>query len=531
MLVSVHPPLELGALVWVALVPWMLVVARASNARAALVQALWLEWIVGIGWGWWLPEAVADFFAVPVGVGVIALALNASIHQLHWLPFAWCVRRASIAPGSTRATVIALFLLPAAYCAFDWVLPGIFQHGLGATLHDLPRLRQTAAIGGVPMLTGLVIIVNLALAVVARAGLEHDGAERRPRTIGLAVAAAGLPLAAALLYGEHRLTQLAIGDDATGPALRVAIVQGNVDGEVKRRWSRGDPDAARTALDVYLDATRRLLASRSGIDLVVWPETAYPGIYRRPESEFQARLNADFDRFIHTSGVPIVFGAYDREDRTDRRILRNALFAVQAEPGQARTTLSPSQRYVKTILFPLGETVPWSSAPDEASPFWPAARFSPGDGPAVLSIRRPGEGSTVQIGPLICYEDLFTRHVVALEHLGANLLVNVSNDSWFRDRGEPRLHLIYARMRSVEIGLPQVRVTNTGYSAVILPSGKLAHSTAYGARTADVVDVALRRPIARTLIARWGDWFGGACAGFVALFGVFEFAGRRARLR
>jgi apolipoprotein N-acyltransferase len=471
MLVSLHPPLELGAIAWVALVPWILVVARASTPRAAILQALWLELLVGFGWGWWLPEAVADFFSVPVWTGVVALALNAAIHQLHWLPFAWCVQHASARMNSAGGTAIALFLLPAAYCAFDWLLPGVFQHGLGAALHDLPRLRQAAAIGGVPMLTGLVLLVNLAVAVVLRAGLGRDGSIARSRVVGVALAAASLPLAAALLYGEHRLGQLAATQDVPDRTLRVAIVQGNVEGEVKRRWSRGDLDAARQALDVYLDESRRLLASRPRPELVVWPETAYPGIYRRPENEGQARLNASFDRFIHTSGVPFVFGAYDREERTDRRILQNALFAVQAEAGQARTTLSPSQRYVKTILFPLGETLPGSSAPGENAGFWPASRFSQGDGPGILSIRGPQDGSTVRIGPLICYEDLFISHVAALERLGADLLVNVSNDAWFGDRGEPRLHLIYARLRTVEVGLPQVRVTNTGYSAVILPSG------------------------------------------------------------
>jgi apolipoprotein N-acyltransferase len=528
MLVSLHPPLELGAIVWVALVPWLVVVVRAPTTRVAILQALWLELLVGFGWGWWLPEAVADFFSVPVSAGFVALVLNAAIHQLHWLPFAWCVRHASARTSSARGTAIVLFLLPAAYCAFDWLLPGIFQHGLGAALHDWPRLRQAAAIGGVPMLTGLVLLVNLAIAVVLRAGLGRDGSGPRSRVVGVAVAAASLPFAAALLYGEHRLDELAAAHDAADRTLRVAIVQGNVEGEIKRRWSRGDLDAARQALDVYLDETRRLLALRPRPELVVWPETAYPGIYRRPENEGQARLNAFFDRFIHTSGVPVVFGAYDREERMDRRVLQNALFAVQAEPGQARTALSPSQRYVKTILFPLGETLPWSSSAGETSRFWPTARFSPGDGPAVLSIRRPQDGSIVRIGPLICYEDLFTSHVAALERLGADLLVNVSNDAWFGDRGEPRLHLIYARLRSVELGLPQVRVTNTGYSAVIHPSGEIPHVTAYGARAADLVTLSMHRPSGRTLVARWGDWFGGACAGIVVLAGAFDFVARRA---
>jgi apolipoprotein N-acyltransferase len=84
------------------------------------------------------------------------------------------------------------------------------------------------------------------------------------------------------------------------------------------------------------------------------------------------------------------------------------------------------------------------------------------------------------------------------------LLVNVSNDGWFGDFGEPRLHLIYAKLRSVELGLPQVPVTNTGYSAVIQPSGDLIFESGYGERIAVVVPAPIpsRRPL--SLVARWG---------------------------
>ena len=184
---------------WVALVPWILVVQRASTTREALVQTLWLELLVGFGWGWWLPEAVAEFFSVPIWAGVVALGLNAAIHQLHWLPFAWCIRHVSTRTRSSRGEVIALFLLATSYCGFDWLLPGVFQHGLGAALHDLPRVRQAAAIGGIPMLTGLVVLVNLALAVVLRMSFAHDVREPRAGSIGMVVTAATLSIAAALL--------------------------------------------------------------------------------------------------------------------------------------------------------------------------------------------------------------------------------------------------------------------------------------------------------------------------------------------
>lgn len=528
LLAAVHPPIEWTPLVWVALVPWLTVVRRASCGSDAVLQAMWLQVLVGLAWGFWLPEAVAGFFGIPLAAGVVALAANAMIHHLHLLPFAYCVHAAERAATTPVRRALALLLLPTAYCGADWLLPGIFQHGIGAALHDLSRLRQLAGLGGVPLLTWLVVFANVALAAGVEAAFEHEAPVReRARRAALPLALLATAVAGALVHGEHRYAELTRASETAPRVVHVALVQGNVGGDLKRRWRRGDAEAAGQALRLYIRESQRLLSSRPRPDLVVWPETAYPGLYRRPENEDQARLNAAFDRFVHDMKVPFVFGAYDREERLDRRILRNSLFIVEPRPDQRPTELSPARAHAKSILFPLGETLPFVSDSFAHALLRPSAHFSRGSGPAVYPVGVPTGGPPTTIGPLICYEDLFLEHSAALARLGAELLVNVSNDGWFGDLGEPRLHLIYARLRSVELGLPQVRATNTGYSAVILPSGDLIFESGFDERVGAVVPTPISGSRKDSLVARWGSEFGFACLliagiGFGALLGWKE---------
>jgi apolipoprotein N-acyltransferase len=261
-------------------------------------------------------------------------------------------------------------------------------------------------------------------------------------------------------------------------------------------------------LEIYLRATRGLFEPGAKPELVIWPETTYPGVFRKPENDAQLALNVAFDRSIAARGTPLVFGAYDREDRLDRRVLRNALYFVEPAREQARHELSPMQAYHKSILLPIGEYFPLLD--EETVRRWlpHSAHFSRGEGARVYALSL-GEGEAIQLGPSICYEDLFSSHTAELANLGAELLVNVSNDSWFGDYGAARLHLIVATLRSVETRLPQVRATNSGYSGLILPNGDVLHETRFGSKEAKTIPVPIIEP-APTLRTRWGDWFGPA---------------------
>jgi apolipoprotein N-acyltransferase len=164
------------------------------------------------------------------------------------------------------------------------------------------------------------------------------------------------------------------------------------------------------------------------------------------------------------------------------------------------------QVYHKSTLFPFGEYLPFAERATARRWLPGAAHLSSGDGASVLELNL-GDSRNARLGPSICYEDVFPSHAGTLARLDADILINVSNDSWFGDHGAARWHLMMAAFRSIETRIPQVRATNSGYSAFILPDGSLHEVTSFDEST----ERSFALPIVDlepTPFTRFGDWFG-----------------------
>jgi apolipoprotein N-acyltransferase len=129
-------------------------------------------------------------------------------------------------------------------------------------------------------------------------------------------------------------------------------------------------------------------------------------------------------------------------------------------------------------------------------------------GPGPQSLDFPlREGRVLKVAPLICYEAIFPGYVAQAVSKGAELIVTISNDSWFGTSAGPKLHLTLAAFRSIETRLPQVRATNSGISAYISPTGELVREVETGQRAGVVMTIPPIEHIG-TLMVAWGDWFG-----------------------
>ena len=122
--------------------------------------------------------------------------------------------------------------------------------------------------------------------------------------------------------------------------------------------------------------------------------------------------------------------------------------------------------------------------------------------------------------PLICYEAVFPQDVNAAA-ARPDMLVQITNDAWFGTRSGPYQHLVQARMRALEQGLPMIRAANTGVSAMIAPDGQLLDQLPLG--QAGYIDAALPMPLPPTLYSRTGDWPVFLLCMFIA-GGVFFFS-------
>ena len=131
-------------------------------------------------------------------------------------------------------------------------------------------------------------------------------------------------------------------------------------------------------------------------------------------------------------------------------------------------------RYDKAHLVPYGEYLPMRGLlqPLGLSRLVPGdADFWPGPGPQTLELPGAGGRPPLKMGVQICYEIIFSGHVLE-EKDRPDFLFNPSNDAWFGSWGPPQ-HLAQARLRALEEGMPIIRSTPTGISAVIRPDGAL----------------------------------------------------------
>ena len=272
--------------------------------------------------------------------------------------------------------------------------------------------------------------------------------------------------------------------------MNVRVVQPNIGQESK--WREGY-DAI---------ATRRLteLSGKSSQEprLLLWPEAAVtaPLQDNRPaaaaataaERARAAALLGPNDRLI-TGGLAI-----QSADGSSVDTATNSIF-VLAPGGQV------IGRYDKAHLVPYGEYLPMRELLSSIG----LARLAPGDmdfaaGPGPRSIELGGQWG--RVGLQICYEIIFSGRVVDQTNR-PSFIFNPSNDAWFGSWGPPQ-HLAMARLRAAEEGLPVIRSTPTGISAVINAKGKIVEQIDW--RKAGAIDAVIP-PAAPTAtpFARFGN--------------------------
>ncbi len=494
-------------LVWVALVPWLAVLDRAPSLRAALAAGLLMCAAFVLLVFSWFPSAIQNYSGVPWMLSLLVVALLAPLIEPQFVTFALArhLARRSRTQSTQRGRFWRTALVGACvYVGTEWASPKLFADTLGHGLYASALMRQAADVAGAHGLTFVLLVANecvlAALHAVISDGRNAAGADARRHHLlrALAPAACAAALAAGLLsYGALRYRQLG-GADHPADGVTAGVVQVDLSQYGRLAAELGTFEAVRRILDAHFALSAEALR-RGNLDLLVWPETVYPTTFGAPKSEDGAAFDREIGAFAAATGVPLVFGAYDAEGGDE---FNAAVFLEPAAAG--RVTF---ETYRKRWLFPLIERVP-AVFESEAVRYWLPwlGTWKPGTGPQVvaLSLR---DGRTVRIAPLICYDALAPGLAIAAVRQGAEIIVTLSNDSWFTFGNVPRLILVLSAFRSIETRRPQVRATNTGVSAVITATGELLHTIGVHQRATLIGTVAAERS-AKTLMLAWGDWFG-----------------------
>ncbi|MDB5705430.1 MAG: apolipoprotein N-acyltransferase, partial [Sphingomonas bacterium] len=273
--------------------------------------------------------------------------------------------------------------------------------------------------------------------------------------------------------------------------LYVRIVQSNLGEE-----ERPTPDYAENNLRALEAMAGR---PRNNPRLIVWPEGAlryfvedgYPPdyYYRAAPMVVRHRIAA----LLGPRDVVLSGGNALRFDRAGNlTAATNSIFAIDARGAILA-------RYDKAHLVPFGEYLPLRPL----MTLFGLQRLVPGDldfaaGPKPRTIPLPGFG---QVGMDICYEIIFSGAVIDPAHRPA-VIFNPSNDSWFGTWGPPQ-HLAQARLRAIEEGVPIIRSTPTGISAVIDADGRLVKTIPL--HEAGAIELPIPGAHAPTLFSRAGN--------------------------
>ena len=481
-------PLKLWPVTLACLALLILAVERAPDRRTAFTRG----WLFGVGHFTlglnWIAHAFTFQATMPHWFGygaVLLLSLYLAVYPGLATLGAWWLNRAIGGkplsfPLLLAATWIATeYLRATLFTGFAWNPLGVIWMPTGAAI--------AATVIGTYGLGALAILAAGALRLATRR-------QYRPAAAILA------PLLLLALW-SHLATAPATPEGAP----RIRVVQPNIGQDEKY------------SVEAEYRNFRKLSTlsgeTRPAPRLIFWPEAAIPA-YLDLEPDWRARLAGLLGPgdLLLTGGDKVYFKPVEQDGMLVNKLAgaNNSVWIVTP-----RATLAG--RYDKAHLVPYGEYLPMRTLlePIGLSRLVPGdADFWPGPGPQSLTLPASLGRPPLKMGVQICYEIIFSGHVIDAGNR-PDFVFNPSNDAWFGSWG-PVQHLAQARLRALEEGVPIIRATPTGVSAIIDARGQVVR--ALGLNRAGYLDGGLPPALPPTVFAIVGNW--AALALIILLLGL-----------
>ncbi|WP_440903780.1 apolipoprotein N-acyltransferase [Catenovulum sp. SX2] len=394
-----------------------------------------------------------------------------------------------------RYSLYALWLLPAFWCLFEWlrsfVLTGFPWLSVGYSQFHTMWGKLAPLIGE----TGVTLVVVAMSLLPAVFSIIRKVSGTQTVAIAMLLTTITATSQHILRIADSPVLQPPINQlPRSTKLINLALVQGNIAQE--NRWQ---PEYLLPTMLKYQDISR---PHYSKTDIVIWPEAAIPAIEPNAQ-EFLANL----DKAANYTNTAIVTGIIDY--RPYSGAFYNSLIVVgqqQSEAGDASYFHGHDNRYNKHHLLPIGEFVPFEDWLRQLSPIFdlPFSSFTRGD-----YVQHDLVAKGFHITPAICYEILFPTQIRDNLTEQTDFILTVSNDAWFGNSHGPHQHLEIARMRALELGIPIVRATNTGISAIINATGRISAQAPQFEQ--HVLTYLLPIIQHQTVYRKYGDWFVYLC--------------------
>lgn len=481
-----HPPVQFEYSAWIAFIGYLFVFNRVDTWTELLLwTGVWafafylpcLAWIRHISLLAW------------IGLSVIMVIFPITFAVLLWVvqpERGW--RQVVLGAG---AWVVGEYVQTHFLSGFPYLF-------LSHTQADLTPLIQVADVTGAWGVSALIFLVNGVLYLLLEDGVAFVNGRQsidrlRRRWIGAAVVLTVL-VGGTFGYGVWRLGQLSMSD---GPD--IGVIQGNIPLSL-----RGHRNSSQEIFDRHLRLARQL---DDRTDLVIWPETMFPYPVIKRGERVQV---TDPDKLQELAGAVSAYQILGvrtiRQPEGDRRD-HNSAWLMNRE-GELE------QHYAKYHLVPFGEYVPGQAwIPGFRS--WIAGYFPVAE-EIWLDAGSPPEESALMVwngyklAPMICYEVVFPDEFRSHVRKGADVVVNISNEAWYKNEAELDQMLSIVRFRSVEQRITVVRATNTGISGFVFPDGRARILTDEEGRdrgfSGGMVET-VKMASGNTWYGQYGDWF------------------------
>lgn len=453
---GIHPMTWLG-------VPWL--VSLAIALFSWIFITLWGAVLVAV-WASVFSRLTANQKSPPLKGGQGGIFLNKE-WKINLLP-----------------ALFRVFIGTALWCGLEafWSLGSLWWTSLSYTQspHNLAIL-QLGQFSGPTAVTAAIVAVN---SLIAEAWLKTER-KQKYSLVSTAIAFCSL------LHLVGFSIYLQPVEKNANDALKVGIIQGNIPNQIKLNsegWNK--------AIANYTSGYEKL--ADQGVDAVLTPETALPFLWSSPQN----RENLSFYRAILDRGVVAWVGGYARQ----KNGLTNSLFTID----QTGEIIS---RYDKIKLVPLGEFIPFNEVLGKL-----IDRLSPLDAHLIHGnqnqiIETPFGHAIVGI----CYDSAFAEVFRSQAASRGEFILTASNNAHY-SATMPAQHEAQDVMRAIETDRWAVRATNTGFSGIVDPRGRILWRSRLD--TYQLHEDTIYRRQTETLYVKWGDWL----APVLLILSAFAFA-------
>ena len=477
------PRLSISMFAWVGFIPFFLGISTEIKRKA-----FWYGYITGFIFFiltiYWLLHVTLT--------GMILLCLYLSLYFASFGYFFAGFRKIFI-----RFNIWATIFLSSVWVMLEYLRSNIFSGFpwaiLGYSQYLKINIIQLVDIFGASGLSFIIIFVNISFfEMIVWLGQKDYKRALRVFTYILII------FLAVYSYGSYSVKKYSL---ISKDALDVSLIQGNI--SQNEKWQ----STLRAKIkDVYFDLSK--LAMKDNSDLIIWPETSYPDYLIDSDGNIEKEMNS----IVKDMNQPLLFGAvYQKQGKYFNSAI---LFSKD------RNEMS---LYNKIHLVPFGEYIPLRRYCTFLERFIPIEDFTPGKESTIFKVDNK-DHNTVSFGVLICFEDTMQELSRKLRLKGADFLVNITNDAWFKNTSSPFQHLQASVFRAVENRVPLVRAANTGVSCLIDNFGRIVNIVDVDGKSTFVKGFVTGKIMTQdslSLYTRFGAIFVLLCGIYVLIFGIF----------